>query len=982
MFKKTLLVRALAASFGAITLTAVVVPAVHAQQSTGSITGRAAKGDVVTIENKSIGITRTPQLDANGQYQASQLPAGTYTVTSKSASGATTVRTVEVQPGQGATADFIELQRVVVTGAASSIDIKSTESATLLTKGELDRIPVARDTTAITLLAPGATQGDGRIGQSASGRGGNVASLGGASPAENAYYINGFNVTNIVNGIAFNSVPYEGIASQQVKTGGYGAEYGRSLGGVISVTTKRGTDEWHGGANLIWEPKSLKGSSVYALSDGNGGWDLVDRPGGSSRTTANVWAGGPLIQDTLYGFALIQGAQFKSNVYGNSQQTELKNDTPQYLIKLDWNVNKNNLLEFTAFSDESKDELTTWEQPTDGAYKTARGDLLGTDTFKAGGKTYIGKWTSLLTDNLTLAALYGVGTYNRSSEVPSGACPIVQDRRASPTVLLGCSTATLISVPNANDKREAWRIDAEWVLGNHTVRGGFDNETYTTVDGTRYSGGEYYFLRRLNADSRLANGYVNTTGAAFDYIENRIYSNGGKFVTENSAFYLEDNFQVTPNVLLNFGVRNESFTNKNAEGVAFVKVKNTWAPRLAASWDVTGNSDLKLFTNYGRYYIPVYANTNVRLSGQQLDYREYFAYTGTLSADANEIPGKGAQLGDRITNSAGGAPDPRTIVDPNLKPMYQDEFIIGFQKALANRWSVGAKYTHRALKSAMDDICYGDGAAEWAAANGYSAAQAASIGETVDHCFLANPGKDLTANVDLDGTGVYTPVTIPAAALKFPQPKRTYDALELTVERAWDRKWSFNASYVLAFSKGNTEGYVKSDIGQDDAGISQDWDYPGLMEGASGYLPNDRRHTLKAFGSFAATPEWRLGASVVTQSGRPKNCFGVYDGTTDAVSPLYGAASFYCGGVLGSRGDRGRLGWVTDVNFQATYTPTWLKGATFSLDVLNIFDRRGVKVINESGEQAVGSPDPLYGQPILNSLQAARSVRLLAQYEF
>ncbi|MEO5696768.1 MAG: hypothetical protein ABIQ60_06485 [Burkholderiaceae bacterium] len=980
MFKKTLLVRALAASFGAAALTVATSPVAYAQQSTGSISGRASQGDVVTIESKAIGIKRVSEVDANGTFQASQLPAGTYTVTAKRGDGSTSVREVQVLPGEGASANFIELSRVVVTGAVQTIDVKSTESATLLTKDTLDSIPVARDTTAITLLAPGATRGDGRIGQTNSSAG-NVASLGGASPAENAYYINGFNVTNIVNGVAFNAVPYEGIASQQVKTGGYGAEFGRSLGGVISVNTKRGTDEWHGGANITFEPKSLKGSSVYTLKNPDtGNWDLIDRPGGRSRTTVNIWGGGPLIKDTLYGFALVQGSQYQSNVYSNTQQTELKNDTPQYLVKLDWNLNRNNLIEFTAFSDESKDKVTTWEQVN--PYETGRAASLGTDTFTAGGKTYIGKWTGVLTDDFTLSALYGVGTYNRSSVIPSSACPIVQDRRTAPTQILGCYTTTLISVPDANDKREAYRLDAEWVLGKHTIRGGLDSEKYTTTDGTIYSGSQYFFLRTLSAGGTLSNGYTNTTGSAFDYIENRIYSNGGKFITENSAWYIEDNFQVTPNVLVNAGLRSESFTNKNAEGVPFIKVNNTYAPRFAVSWDVTGNADLKVYSNYGRYYIPVYANTNVRLSGLQLDYREFYAFDGTLSTDGQSVPGKGAQLGSRITNSDGTAPDPRTVVDPNIKPMYQDEFILGFKKAMANRWSVGAKYTHRDLKSAMDDICYGDGAKDWAAANGYTADQATNIGDTIDHCFLANPGKDLTANVDLDGTGVLTPVTVPSSALKFDKPKRTYDALELTVERAWDKSWSFQGSYVLAYSKGNTEGYVKSDIGQDDAGISQDWDYPGLMEGASGYLPNDRRHTLKAFGSFAATDEWRLGGSVVTQSGRPKNCFGVYDGTTDNVSAFYGAASFYCDRVLGSRGDRGRLGWITDVNLQATYTPQWLKGATFSVDVLNVFNRRGVRVINEAGEVAAGSPDPLYGSPVLNSLQAERSVRLLAQYEF
>ncbi|HEY1092504.1 MAG TPA: TonB-dependent receptor, partial [Burkholderiaceae bacterium] len=124
------------------------------------------------------------------------------------------------------------------------------------------------------------------------------------------------------------------------------------------------------------------------------------------------------------------------------------------------------------------------------------------------------------------------------------------------------------------------------------------------------------------------------------------------------------------------------------------------------------------------------------------------------------------------------------------------------------------------------------------------------------------------------------------------------------------------------------------------------------------------------------------GANVMLQSGRPKNCFGVYDGSLDGVSSAYGAASFYCDGKLQSRGSQGRLGWFKEVNLQATYTPNWLKGMTFSVDLLNAFNTRTVRGINEQAETSVGVWDPAYGQPIADSLQKPRRVRLLAQYEF
>lgn len=956
---------------------------VFAQQSAGSVSGRAAKGDTITVENKATNISRTVKASDDGAYQINQLPAGSYVITVKRGNGATETLNVDIAPGEGTVANFsTQLDKVQVSGSRIlTLDTKSAESSTTLSAAQLERLPVAKDVTSVTLLAPGATKGDGRLGQTGS-RNGNIPSLGGASPAENAYYVNGFNVTNIVNGVAFNQVPFEGIASQQVKTGGYSAEFGRSLGGVVSVTTKRGTNEWHGGANMSYSPSALSGSSVYAEREPDtGAWKLRSRDGGTDETKYNFWMGGPLIEDKLFIFGLFSGTNLETDTYAATRQTLLKNDTPQYLIKVDWNVNQNNLFEFTAFNDKSKDKVTEWKSPT--PFKTEKGDLVGTSTYESGGDNMIAKWTSWINEDLSVAAMYGVGKYSRRSNDAGAACPIVQDRRTSTTKSLGCWTGNgMITDPNANDKREAFRLDAEWALGKHTLRAGLDNETYSVVDGSAYSGGGLYQVRVLNPGQTLANGYTNTGSTPIEYVRYRHLENGGTFKTKNSAWYLEDNYQVTDNVLATIGIRNESFKNMNANGQAFIKVDDTWAPRLGVVWDITGKADMKLFANLGRYYIPVYANTNVRLSGAEYDYQEFYRFGGSFSNDRFQAPSLGEQLGGRAVTSNGETPDPRSVVDPNIKPMYQDEFIAGFQKALSDGWSVGVKYTHRKLKNGMDDICNDEGPYNWALGAGYSEDQAAAIGNAVGHCFLYNPGGNLTANLDLDGTGQLSTVVIPASALMMPKPKRTYDALEFSFERSWDKKWMLQGSYVLAFSKGNTEGYVKSDIGQDDAGISQDFDYPGLMEGADGYLPNDRRHTFKVFGAYQLNNEWRFGANLVVQSGRPKNCFGVYGGDLDGVSQLYGDASFWCGGQLHPRGTIGRLQWTKELSLQANYRPEAIKGLSLTLDILNVFNARGVRAIEEAEGSGMDDPNSTYGQPLLSSLQRPRTVKFTAQYEF
>lgn len=131
-------------------------------------------------------------------------------------------REVTVAIGSGTEVKFEDVATVTVSGSRtrSAIDVSSSESNTVFSLAEIQALPVGRSATAVALLAPSAVKGDDGLGD------GSLTSIGGAPVAEN-----GYDVTNIRNFTSYATLPFDAIEQQQIKTGGYGAEYGRSLGG-------------------------------------------------------------------------------------------------------------------------------------------------------------------------------------------------------------------------------------------------------------------------------------------------------------------------------------------------------------------------------------------------------------------------------------------------------------------------------------------------------------------------------------------------------------------------------------------------------------------------------------------------------------------------------------------------------------------------------------------------------------------------------
>ena len=1005
----------------AVALSLCFTGGVQAQTNTaGAVTGQAASGDTITVANPATGFSRTITVSGDGTYRFSQLPIGQYTVTRNGGSP----RTVNVNVGTNANVDFVrtgggnatalDTVTVVGTSAVNMVDVSSVESSTILTAEQINKIPVARDTTSVALLAPGTVRGDNAFG--------NLASFGGSSVAENQYYINGFNITNSFRSLNFSKVPFDAIAEQQIKTGGYGAEFGRSLGGVINQITKRGTNDFTAGASVSYSPKSLRSETkdVYyanplvasdlgklAENNSNDTTDLM---------TGNVWASGALIKDRLFAYALLSYSRNEFDTWGDTSAFTNRNravKTPTWLVKLDWNINDSNLLELTAFSDVQKTTSTVYSNPPG---SITRGPYQGKLLDEQGGQNLVMKYTGYLTENFTLTGLYGHGVFKRQQHLENpdgstvsysgniadayvttgtgvttlGGCPVILDLRpgyrkaATGTYGSSCSLLTggaLLQAENNEDTRDQYRIDAEWVLGDHDVKFGIDIDNYQSIAGEANPGGWLWRYSTRNPD-----GSAQPNGDETDVVRRQTTARGTTIEVKQRAFYIEDSWHVTDNFIAYLGGRWDSFKNLNAAGDAFVEIKNQFGPRLGFAWDVNGDSSFKVYGNAGRYALPLTPSVAVRGSSASIYQRS----NNNVFIGVDPVTGIPILAGplrplNLINGEDGRAHDAVTIASKNLKPMYQDEFILGFQAAMTDHMTFGTRAIFRDLKAAIDDNCdYSPIAA---------AADAAGLPYNVPnpgfpYCRLFNPGEDAIYVTDLNGDGHYTTTTIPGDQLS-PQAKRSYKAMEFFLDGNWDNMF-FQASYTWAKSYGNTEGGVKSDIGQGDTNTTQDFDYKELAVDTFGYLPNDRRHALKLFGNYEFNDEWSMGSNLLVQSGRPINCLGILYPYHGGIHP-YGSGFMRCGttpaggrdgpSVARPRGTAGRLPWTNSIDLNVAYKPAFAPGLQVKVDVFNVMNHQKVTSVSEVAEDsATGAPLNTYLLP--RSYQEPRSVRFTVQYDF
>jgi hypothetical protein len=313
--------------------------------------------------------------------------------------------------------------------------------------------------------------------------------------------------------------------------------------------------------------------------------------------------------------------------------------------------------------------------------------------------------------------------------------------------------------------------------------------------------------------------------------------------------------------------------------------------------------------------------------------------------------------------------------------MSQDEFILGFEQAIGSSWTVGTRYVQRWFNEVIEDIDISR--ALWEV-YGYEPCSPENFGLDPRCLFganlrLTNPGTDFTGWADLDGDLVPDEVSFTAEQLRIPDPARYYRAVELTVERRFDNRWMLQGSYTWSHLEGNYGGLVNSDFGQDWPNTNIEFDLAGEMEHSRGDLPDDRRHSLKLFGSYLWDLGLSVGGSLWYASGRPINGFGMHptDPWTQASAwaPYNGPFSFYNHGEPCPRGCGGRTPETWALDLTARYDFRFAGAGWYvRLDAFNLLDNAAVTKVEEVAEERTFVTNPDYLEP--RFFQAPRTVRL------
>lgn len=978
--------RILTVLFGAVLLLASASLA-FAQENTGAVqgtvkdtAGASIPGAKVTLSGP--GLVRSLEATTNkeGDYLFPKVPSGVYTLT-VTQSGFKTVKSedVNVVLGQAAKVDVslaagAVTESVTISATSDTIDVTSSKAATNIVPEFVDKTPKGRQFHSLLTVAPG-VRAEPKSGSF--GVGG--FQINGASGSENTFVVDGVDVSDVRRGAlrGNDSLPFEFVQEVQVKTAGFEAEYSGTLGGVVNVVSRSGSNDFHGDAWLQMNGAALnsrpRGFWQRTAADVTKNEFFRQREDEYRTFFPGYTFSGPIIKERLNFFtgytADLARVERTTPFLVGTKTTTQRVVSHRGVARVDYAPTSKLQLNTSYFWNPVKQTGTLSGVDPRVAPPT-------TDFSIRGGyvpaSNYTASATYTLTPRLILEARFGYKYLNDKNGNYGLAASPWYIWNASTALGTGGAAPSIVSsgkltqaqydaIPTAYKQASGFQNVASTfgIVRDITTRHNlYLNANYiTTIGGQRHSFKGGYALNRLKNDvlddytqgrfeivwgESISRGSVqNVRGTYGYYIWRDGVRHNAQVSSRNQGYYVQDSWQMLKNVTINAGVRFENeFLPPYTKEVAGNKVPNPisfgWgdkiAPLVGGAWDVRGDGKWKVSASYGQYF----------------DLMKYELARGSFGGDywhdhyyrLNDPDLSKLSLAN-VAALAGGTPkvldvDNRTVpinaqgqldgIDPDIKPMSSRQYSVALEHQLKTGVVASVRYTRSRLVRGIEDI-------------GVLDAQENEV------YTIGNPGFGQT-----DASKFVTANGVPLT----PKAVRNFDGVEFRIDGRFSegylKRLNYNASYTYSRLWGNWGGLANSDEnGRSDPNVSRAFDLsPGNFDSkgqnAYGLLATDRPHTLKLFLNYSQPWGGKSGETLFSINQI------AYSGT-----PLTSTVGFIVPVFYNGRGDLGRTPALTQTDFLIAHTINLSERVKMKFDanITNLFNQAAVfntdQSLNRSG---------------------------------
>ena len=779
--------------------------------------GNPVAGAKVRISSDAmIGGEKVTVSAANGAYRFSALAPGRYKIVVTAPGQQTLSMTENLALGQTTSGNWkfpaVAGATVEIVAAATNAESSAVTITQNYSTDTLATIPVERSIAGIMDLTPGVN--------------GNRA-WGGYS-GENAYMMDGVNISDPSGGTVWIFPNIDWFSEVQVAGLGANAEFGGYMGGFVNGLVKRGGNTVEGSltayyADSKWQAKinanhpDLPNSEKAILPSKN--WDLA------------VSVGGPIIKDKLWYFVSAERTEQDDTPPG--AEMPQRNQKVMALAKITWAPSIASTFEFLVEHDyvgRDRRYIDKWTMP------------VATQKESAPNKSMSVTWTQTIGQDkvLTLKAFGYSGRYDMPGYGGNA---------------LSLDTEDLFKYDPNKPAREYFN-NSTYEDFNYrsraTIQATFDwfktgllsaNDSHAFRFGIEREQAADEELERFPGNLNL-NAFEDTPGVLLgDYM----IEGGGWNVrqrVDRLAAFAQDTWKVTDRLTLTPGIRFEQFKARFYGGDTLWN-KTTWAPRFGFSYALTQDQATMVKAHWGKYYAGYSTYFIDRAIQSAIPIKTYYnwgdypAFTNVL--DPSTWPDHTPGLGD---NTAYRRVNDITAVDPKARQPYVLETTLSVDHQFNANWGGSVSYVSRDWKDSLARVDTADDPrGAWS--------------DYVDPLHnrpisLYEPGIYSDEGVSFRVPHNNYVTTNPSDA------KRKYEAISASIDRKLANNWSLNLSYTHATLKGNiqrADSYDKVYYNRN------------LMTNSYGNLPGVNDHEIKARGLYEFPWHMRLSGTFTYLSG-------------------------------------------------------------------------------------------------------------------